>query len=157
MIDRKFANVNKPAFNVIEPFMGVMMVQLNREMCELLSTFISGVSYVEDELVFLRNALADPSAAQSMNVEHGPAFTFSHDFMNTYVLRFNKEMRNLLIDFITDIEGGVEKIIWAFHLALKNPEGPRDFKGRKRFEVQYKPRNQYDDRTLGRYVYDNRR
>lgn len=126
MNDRKMPP--KPAFNVTEPFMGIMMVQLNKEMCDLLKTFISNVGHVEEELLKLCDSLGELHTSSSYICLQGPSFSLSKDFMNTYVLRINKEMRDLLIDFITDIEGGVEKIVWAFHLALKNPEGPREVK-----------------------------
>lgn len=141
---------HKPAFNMIDPFIGVHMVQLNKEMCLLIADFIDGVSYIEEELKQLSNALRNLGG-------EGIGFHLSGDFQHTYVLRINREMRNLIINFITDIEGGVEKIVWAFHLALKNPEGQKDLRIRKRYEAMERPGGRHagrPPRPYGRFVYD---
>lgn len=146
MLDRKVTP--KPAFNVTEPFMGVWMVQLNREMCELLRSFIAGVSdVVEEELISLRSTL-ESLDVDSSYYSDGSSYHFSKEFANTYILRLNTQMRNLLIDFVADIEGGVEKIVWAFHLALRNPEGPRESK--KRYFYNDKP---FGPQRHSRFVY----
>lgn len=118
----------KPAFNVSEPFVGIMMIQLNKEMVNLLKSFISDVGHLENELIQLMDALSESHMNTNYAPASGPAFSLSREFYNTYVLRINKDMRDLLIDFISDIDGGVDKTVWAFHLALKNPVGIREKK-----------------------------
>jgi hypothetical protein len=56
----------KPAFNVVEPFDGVTIVQLNSSMRKLLQRFIEEVQEVEVEVVALGKALADPVKAQEL-------------------------------------------------------------------------------------------
>lgn len=119
--------LHKPAFNVIEPFIGTMMVQLNREMCLALASFIDGVSYVEPEI----NELSKCLIAGSGN---GAGFALSPEFNKSYVLRLDAYMRTMLIEFIADIEGTVDKIVWALHMALRDPEGGREYKMRKKYE-----------------------
>ena len=46
-------------------------------------------------------------------------------FYGVVLVEMNIEMRDLIVDFINDIDGGVDKIIWAFKLALLNPGGRR--------------------------------
>lgn len=123
---------HKPAFNVTEPFIGVMMIQLNKEMCDLMADFIDGVVYVEEEIQVLSKALRNHGG-------EGNGFSLAPEFYHTFVLRINKDMRNLIINFITDIEGGVEKIIWAFHLALKHPDGQKDIRIRKKYDTYERP------------------
>jgi hypothetical protein len=129
-VERK--SMHKPAFNMIEPFIGVYMVQMNKEMCQFMADFIDNVVYVEEELKDLSKAFRNLSG-------EGTGFHLSNDYMHTFVLRLNKDMRYLLINFITDIEGGVEKIIWAFHLALKNPDGQKDLRIKKRYDIAERP------------------
>ncbi len=56
----------KPAFNVVEPFEGVTIVQLNASMRKLLQKFIEEVQDVEVEVIALGKALADPVKAHEL-------------------------------------------------------------------------------------------
>ncbi len=120
----------KPTFNVNSPFMGVLMVQLNHTMSIELQRFIDSVADVEDEVEALKDGLRDPSQYGVFVHREGPSFLVIRSFKGVVVVEMNQEMRELLIQFISDIEGGVDKIIWAFRLALENPEG-RDAHNRR--------------------------
>lgn len=66
----------KPKFNVVEPFQGTVIVQMNREMRELLSDFIDFVTTdyyndeevdrVEREIVAFGKALQDPVKSREL-------------------------------------------------------------------------------------------
>jgi|19_taG_2_1085344.scaffolds.fasta_scaffold02714_9 hypothetical protein len=56
----------RPQFNVVEPFQGVIIVQMNDEMGKLLSQFISEVNNVEHELIALGKALQDPLKSREL-------------------------------------------------------------------------------------------
>ena len=58
----------KPAFNVHEPFMGVVVVQMNHVFSALLQRFIDEVDAadtVEPELWAFRRALGDPAGSRA--------------------------------------------------------------------------------------------
>ena len=115
----------KPTFNVIGPFVGTYLAQLNKQMNTLLQQFISQVDYVEEELEALKNALRDPQLSGFYDTKAGPSFVVVRSFYGVVLIEMNVEMRDLIVDFINDIDGGVDKIIWAFKLALLNPGGRR--------------------------------
>lgn len=113
----------KPTFNVNPPFMGVTMVQLNHAMSIELQRFIGSINDVEDEILAFKAGLRDPANDGVYVYGQGPSFLVIRSFKGVVMAELNQEMRDLLIQFISDIEGGVDKIIWAFRLALENPEG----------------------------------
>lgn len=55
-----------PKFNVVEPFQGVIIVQMNDEMGQLLSNFINDVEGVEREIVAFGKALQDPMKSRQL-------------------------------------------------------------------------------------------
>lgn len=60
--------VDRPVFNVCEPFQGVVVVQMNKEFSELLLDFIDDMNkdvQVEPEIWALRRALQDPSGSRT--------------------------------------------------------------------------------------------
>lgn len=56
----------KPKFNVVEQFQGVVIVQMNQAMGQLLSEFIEDVTDVEREIVALGKALQDPEKSREL-------------------------------------------------------------------------------------------
>jgi len=113
----------KPTFNVNPPFMGVLMVQLNHTMSLELQRFINSIGDVEDEIRALKSGLRDPATNGAYVFKDGPSFLVIRSFKGVVMVEMNEEMRAMLISFISDIEGGVDKIIWAFRLALESPGG----------------------------------
>jgi len=58
---RQLSQNRKPAFNVVEPFQGVLIVQMNEEFSALLSDFIDDIDgNVESEIKALQFALRNP-------------------------------------------------------------------------------------------------
>lgn len=131
----------KPTFNVVRPFMGVLTVQMNHAMSIALQNFIDDVEGLETEIEAFAAALHDPIQDGAYVYKEGPSFVVHRSFKGVVTLDLNEDMRHLLIQFISDIEGGVDKIIWAFRLALEDPEGcvearNRSSDGSKRRRVQ---------------------
>jgi hypothetical protein len=59
--------LSRPAFNVCEPFQGVVLVQMNSQFALLLQDFIDDMNqdvHVEKEIWALRRALADPAGSR---------------------------------------------------------------------------------------------
>lgn len=117
--------LQKPTFNVVAPFMNVTMVQLNHAMSIELQRFISNVGDVEEEISALRAGLRNPAEAGVYIYNDGASFNVIRSFKGVVLIEMNAEMRDMLIDFISDIQNGVDKIIYAFRLALENPEEGR--------------------------------
>lgn len=113
----------KPTFNVVSPFMGVTVAQLNHAMSIELQNFIDSIDDVEDEVAALRDGLRDPANAGVQVYKDGPSFVVMRSFKGVVLVSLNEPMRELLIQFISDIEGHVDRLVWAFRLALENPEG----------------------------------
>lgn len=141
------SQIQKPTFNVVEPFMGVLMVQLNHAMSIELQKFISSIEDVDEEVEALKMALRDPAQNGVFVYKEGPSFVVTRSFKGVVLVEMNQEMRDILIQFISYIQGGVDKIIWAFRLALENPEGSRDNRNRRRTEYTRRRRSNDD------YVY----
>ena len=138
----------KPTFNIVRPFLGVLTVQLNHAMSIALQHFFNDVEGVEEEdphmyktVYAFTDALRDPSQFGAYVYKEGPSFVVHRSFKGVVLVEMNDDMRNILIDFISEIEGGVEKIIWAFRLGLENPDGCTEARGRNR--TGEKRRKQY--------------
>ncbi len=111
----------KPTFDVAVPFMGVLMFRCNHAMSMALQRFIDDVEDVENEIIAFKEAFRDPTENGAFVYKDGPSFVVNRSFKGVIQGQMNQEMRELLSNFIGDVEGGVDKIIWAFKLALENP------------------------------------
>lgn len=123
----------KPTFNIVPPFLGVTVLQLNHSMSHELQKFIGSIeeSDVEQEMAAFKAALRDPINEGAYVFKEGPCFSIIRSFKGVVLAELNEEMRQLLIEFISDIEGGVDKIIWALKLALEDPDTTRTIRIRK--------------------------
>lgn len=129
----------KPTFNIVRPFLGVLTVQLNHAMSMTLQQFFNDVEGVEEEdphmyktVYAFTDALRDPVQFGAYVYKEGPSFVVHRSFKGVVLIEMNDDMRNILIDFVSEIEGGVEKIIWAFRLGLENPDGCQEARSRSR-------------------------
>lgn len=127
-----------PTFNIVPPFMGVLVVQLNHAMSLELQHFISSINEedVDEEVDAFRQALRDPAQFGVYVFKEGPSLLAMRSFKGVVIVEMNLEMRDILVDFISEIDGGVDKIIWAFRLALENPEGGRPVKTNKQSGIR---------------------
>jgi hypothetical protein len=72
-----------PKFNVVEPFQGVVIVQMNDEMGQLLSDFINDVEDVEREIRAFSKALQDPLKSRELR-DHKKGRNGHKIFHNSY-------------------------------------------------------------------------
>jgi len=133
----------KPTFNVVKPFQGVTTIQLNCEMATEIANFLSGfdVEDLEEDLTKLQNTLsvfgneAEESEEPQYEGDHITCekreYSISTSVGGVTALSVNEDARQLLIDVIDECEGKVDRIVWAFRLALEDPTGgPRDNRDR---------------------------
>jgi len=111
-----------PAFNVCLPFHRVIMIQMNTAMRDLLSDFFHELCDGEtpEEVLAFRDALDDPSIYVHASKPQDPSFLVCEKYMKVIVVEINEAMRDLLCEFINDVEG-LESQIMAFNLALTDP------------------------------------
>jgi len=85
----------------------------------------------EEEIVAFRDALDDPSVYVHATRPNEPSFLMCEKYMNVIVIEMNEAMRDLIRQFINEIEGRIEDEIWAFNRALENPEASREIREQK--------------------------
>ncbi len=128
----------KPStFNVVPPFSGVIVAQLNNQMATELVAFFKGqfgktpealhksLSH-DPELASFIAHLDDPDYEDQYigwEPDKGTAWFNLLEANDVIVAMMDSSMRDLLISYISDYEGDVPKTIWAFRLALENPLG----------------------------------
>lgn len=142
--------IRKPTFNVVKPFQGVTTVQLNAEMAKQLADFLDGfdeedlendLRHLQDTLYHYGSEMDDPSPeeishyidSQDQSTEddkdRGSArlYAISNAIGGVFAVSINEAARQLLIEVINECEGQVDRIVWAFRLALEDPTGgPRE-------------------------------
>lgn len=163
--------VRKPTFNVVKPFQGVTMVQLNAEMAKQLADFFDGFDEedLEGDLRQLQDvldhysseseeslpddtdhALAPFHYIDSQEVERVPdkdrgssrIYAVSNAIGGVFAVSVNEAARQLLIEVINECEGQVDRIVWAFRLALEDPTGgPRETRSYGRDRLSRPPRS----------------
>ena len=120
-VGRPSSTPPKPTFDVAVPFLGVLMFRCNHAMSMALQRFIDDVEDVENEIIAFKEAFRDPTENGAFVYKDGPSFVVNRSFKGVIQGQMNQDMRELLSNFIGDVEGGVDKIVWAFKLALENP------------------------------------
>ena len=142
--------VRKPTFNVVKPFQGVTTLQLNAEMAKQLADFLDGFDEedLEDDLRSLHDTLDHYGSEvegplpegiylfidssddlDTSDKERGSSrlYTISSPIGGVFSVSVNEAARQLLIEVINECEGQVDRIVWAFRLALEDPTGgPRE-------------------------------
>lgn len=76
----EYSEETRPKFNVVEPFEGVVMVQMNTAMSKLLQDFIGEFEDLEVELQALRRALNDPRRAYDLRKMKKPSLNASRRY-----------------------------------------------------------------------------
>jgi hypothetical protein len=127
----------KPStFNVVPPFSGVIVAQLNGNMASDLVHFFKE-QFGSTPEVLRKNLSQDPELASLIchlddpNYEdeqwepsqNSATFEIIEAFNDVILITMDSAMRDILINYISDYEGEVQKTIWAFRLALENPVG----------------------------------
>lgn len=100
------------------------MLQINHAMSSAIQDFIREFdpNDVEDEIMALCDALKDPT--RSVHAPSiGPAFIVDRSFKGVVVLRLNQDMTELLLEFLNEVVGHIEKPIYALRFALQDPSG----------------------------------
>jgi len=116
----------KPAFNVVVPFEAITMIQMNRQMTDLVSEFIFDFDEIDDEVYAFADHLINPGSwsRKSSDIEEQdwPSFTIDR-INNVYCVLLNKKMCQSLICFFDEVEEeDVEIQVLALSKALKDPE-----------------------------------
>lgn len=140
--------VRKPTFNVVKPFQGVTTIQLNAEMSKQLADFLAGFDAddLEGDLRLLQDTLdhyGSEEDAATEEVSHyidsndngeddkdrgkNRRYAISNAIGGVFSVSVSESARQLLIEVIDECEGQVDRIVWAFRLALEDPTGgPRE-------------------------------
>jgi hypothetical protein len=132
--------------------MGVLTIQMNHAMSMALQSFIEDVEGIEQEVEAFAAALHDPAQDGVYVYKDGPSFVVQRSFKGVVIIEMNEDMRHLLIQFISDIEGGVDKIIWAFRLAMEDPDGCQEARNRNAYDHTKRRRVYRFNRSRDRYT-----
>ena len=148
------AQIRKPTFNVVKPFLGTTTIQLNSEMATELASFLEGFDAedLESDLIKLLQhlkALEDADAQESILGAHITSededlgyereYSFTASLGGVSCLIVNERAKQLLIEVINECEGQVDRIVWAFRLALEDPTGgPRESRDSSSFHRQHR-------------------
>ena len=109
---------SKAAFNVVVPFDGVTIIQLNKSMAELLADFLESFEdEIEPELDALLKSL-DRSGSWSRKAS-GAAFSVDI-FEGVVTVQVNQAMSNLIKDCINESDD-IEVELRALGKAIENP------------------------------------
>lgn len=165
---------NKPAFNVVVPFGGITVIQMNSEMASLISQFILECDDIEPEMRTFAYALNRPTGrsgpVSTVVVEKGDendrviaeimgkedheyqdsTFTISC-LNNVYSIQATRNMVEMITTFISEVDGEIEKEIVALSHALNNPEMCYEL----RLDKKNERREQYKSRSRGGYRNDD--
>lgn len=109
-----------PTFDVSLPFMGVYTVRGNHAFSMHMQSFIDDVDDVDEEILALREALYQPVQKGNFSNEEC-AFSVLRSFKGIVNIKMNEGMRKLLVDFISEVEGPLDRITFAFKGALTDP------------------------------------
>lgn len=109
----------RPAFNVVEPFDGILIVQMNGPMRDLLRDFIFEFDEIDTEMYALAEALTDPR--RWFRRATGAAFS-TERFESVTSVHLNQYMCRTIRDFIDQCDGHLERELLALSKAIANPE-----------------------------------
>ena len=130
---RNSAQPLKPMFNVVNPFLGMITVQLNKSMLRELHSFLEDeLSYLktqddeeEDFLSYFGTVVDSMKAAMSLGQSSSSSISICSN-KEVFAMILPECTKLDLIDVISessDRNSGVDKIIWALRLGLEDPNG----------------------------------
>jgi hypothetical protein len=144
--------MNKPTFNVCEPFQGTFAVMLDDDMRTLVSQVIHELDDpIEPEVRAFGLALYNPRKSAEIRRQRfenkdpedfgmfsffsKPTFNVSESFKGTFIVLINDPMRVLLSRMIHELEDPVEREVRAFGLALHDPQKATQIR-RQKYEAK---------------------
>jgi len=116
----------KPIFNVVPPFQGITAVQMNESFAQLLADFLNAYGHSDFEDKHVITAVIEKLSRPGTWTDKVDKFIVSSDCVaGVKSLLINSRTIGALIRFIKSVDDEIDREIWAFVMALKNPDRRR--------------------------------
>ena len=126
----------KPIFNVVQPFQGITTIQMNESFAQLLADFINAYNSDDFQDAHVIDAVMEKLSRPGTWTDKTDKFIVSSDCVaGVKSMLVNSRTIGAIIRFIKSVDD-VDKEIWAFVMALKNPQACYENRNNRKEEEQ---------------------